>query len=92
MPNCLEAANVVTIADLVQKTEDEMLQTPNFGKKSLNEIKEVLSDMGLRLGMKLGPDGLPLDINGEEENLAYDADMIRSDLVKNSNSITPEEE
>ncbi len=69
--NCLEAANVVTIADLVQKTEDEMLQTPNFGKKSLNEIKDVLTDMGLKLGMKLGPDGLPLDDNGDGDTLHY---------------------
>lgn len=63
--NCLEAANVVTIADLVQKTEEEMLQTPNFGKKSLQEIKDVLAEMGLRLGMKLGPDGLPMEDDGE---------------------------
>ncbi|HXF91974.1 MAG TPA: DNA-directed RNA polymerase subunit alpha [Nitrospiraceae bacterium] len=55
--NCLKNANIKTIADLVQKTEVEMLKTKNFGKKSLNEIKEVLAGMGLSLGMKL--DGLP---------------------------------
>lgn len=51
--NCLKNANIKTIADLVQKTEVEMLKTKNFGKKSLNEIKEILSDMGLSLGVKL---------------------------------------
>ena len=51
--NCLKNANIKTIADLVQKTEMEMLKTKNFGKKSLNEIKEMLAEMGLGLGMKL---------------------------------------
>src|SRR5918993_3814850 len=51
--NCLKNANIKTIADLVQKSEAEMLKTKNFGKKSLNEIKEILSEMGLGLGMKL---------------------------------------
>ena len=51
--NCLKNANIKTIADLVQKTEVEMLKTKNFGKKSLNEIKEILSEMGLGLGTKL---------------------------------------
>lgn len=49
--NCLKNDNIVYIGDLVQKTESEMLRTPNFGRKSLNEIKEVLSQMGLSLGM-----------------------------------------
>jgi DNA-directed RNA polymerase subunit alpha len=51
--NCLKNANIKTIADLVQKTEAEMLKTKNFGKKSLNEIKEILTEMGLGLGVKL---------------------------------------
>jgi len=51
--NCLKNANIKTIADLVQKTEADMLRTKNFGKKSLNEIKEILTEMGLSLGMKL---------------------------------------
>jgi DNA-directed RNA polymerase subunit alpha len=51
--NCLKNDNIVYIGDLVQKTEAEMLKTPNFGRKSLNEIKEVLSQLGLGLGMKL---------------------------------------
>lgn len=49
--NCLKNDNIVYIGDLVQKTEAEMLRTPNFGRKSLNEIKEVLTQMGLSLGM-----------------------------------------
>ena len=51
--NCLKNDNIVYIGDLVQKTESEMLRTPNFGRKSLNEIKEVLSQMGLSLGMDI---------------------------------------
>ena len=49
--NCLKNDNIVYIGDLIQKTEGEMLRTPNFGRKSLNEIKEVLASMGLSLGM-----------------------------------------
>ncbi|WP_043340411.1 DNA-directed RNA polymerase subunit alpha [Belnapia moabensis] len=49
--NCLKNDNIVYIGDLVQKTEQEMLRTPNFGRKSLNEIKEVLASMGLGLGL-----------------------------------------
>ena len=51
--NCLKNANIRTIGELVQKTEAEMLKTKNFGRKSLNEIKEILPGMGLSLGMKL---------------------------------------
>jgi DNA-directed RNA polymerase subunit alpha len=51
--NCLKNANIRTIGELVQKTEAEMLKTKNFGRKSLNEIKEILGSMGLSLGMKL---------------------------------------
>ncbi len=51
--NCLKNDNIIYIGDLVGKTEAEMLRTPNFGRKSLNEIKEVLSSMGLRLGMDI---------------------------------------
>ena len=51
--NCLKNANIRTIRELVQKSEPEMLQTKNFGRKSLNEIKEILLDMGLGLGMRL---------------------------------------
>ena len=51
--NCLKNDNIVYIGDLIQKTEPEMLRTPNFGRKSLNEIKEVLAQMGLHLGMEV---------------------------------------
>ena len=50
--NCLKNDNIVYIGDLIQKTESEMLRTPNFGRKSLNEIKEILAQMGLHLGME----------------------------------------
>ncbi len=56
--NCLKTANIRTIADLVQRSEAELLKTKNFGKKSLNEIKAILADMGLLLGMQLDPEEL----------------------------------
>ena len=59
--NCLKNDNIVYIGDLIQKSEAEMLRTPNFGRKSLNEIKEVLAGMGLHLGMDV-PDWPPEDI------------------------------
>jgi DNA-directed RNA polymerase subunit alpha len=67
--NCLKNDNIVYIGDLVQKTEQEMLRTPNFGRKSLNEIKEVLTAMGLGLGMTV-PEWPPENI----EDLAKRAD------------------
>ena len=51
--NCLKTENIFYIGDLVQKSEGEMLKTPNFGRKSLNEIKEVLAHMGLGFGMTI---------------------------------------
>ena len=59
--NCLKNDNIIYIGDLVQKTETDMLRTPNFGRKSLNEIKEVLGQMGLHLGMAI-PDWPPENI------------------------------
>jgi DNA-directed RNA polymerase subunit alpha len=56
--NCLKTANIRTIADLVQRSEQELLKTKNFGKKSLNEIKTILGEMGLHLGMRLDPEEL----------------------------------
>ena len=56
--NCLKTANIRTIADLVQRAEPELLKTKNFGKKSLNEIKTILGEMGLRLGLQLDPEEL----------------------------------
>ena len=80
--NCLKNANIQTIGDLVQKTEAEMLRTKNFGRKSLNEIKEILSSLGLGFGMKfdstgrlIAPSGTPAmlgvadtDIDAEDED------------------------
>jgi len=60
--NCLKNADIKTIGELVQKTEAEMLKTKNFGRKSLNEIKEILSEMGLSFGMKLDPEGRPVPV------------------------------
>jgi DNA-directed RNA polymerase subunit alpha len=81
--NCLKNANIQTIGELVQKTEAEMLKTKNFGRKSLNEIKEILGTMGLGLGMKIDEHGnavpnpnavpapayVPGEIEEEEEDL-----------------------
>lgn len=67
--NCLKNDNVVYIGDLVLKTESEMLKTPNFGRKSLNEIKDVLSSMGLRFGMDV-PEWPPENI--EELSRRYE--------------------
>ena len=62
--NCLKSDDVFRVGDLVQRSEQEMLRTPNFGRKSLNEIKEVLENMGLELGMEL-PNWPPLDDTAE---------------------------
>lgn len=84
--NCLKNANIQTIGELVQKTESEMLRTKNFGRKSLNEIKEILSNMGLSLGMRVdahgrltappnvpassSPEYLPEEETEDQDNLA----------------------
>ena len=70
--NCLKNDNIIYIGDLVQKTESEMLRTPNFGRKSLNEIKEVLSSMSLYLGMEIPnwpPDNIAELSKQLEENI-----------------------
>ena len=64
--NCLEAAEIITIKDLVTKSEPEMLKYRNFGRKSLNEIKTILADMGLTFGMVLDSD--EIEEEGEELN------------------------
>jgi DNA-directed RNA polymerase subunit alpha len=70
--NCLKHADIRLIGDLVQKTEAEILATKNFGRKSLNEIKEILLEMGLGLGMKL--DNWPhKKAEGEEEQMESEA-------------------
>ena len=63
--NCLKNANIGTIGDLVQKTEAEMLRTKNFGRKSLNEIKEILATMGMGFGMKFDSQGRLLTPSGQ---------------------------
>lgn len=65
--NCLEAAGIKTIRDLVQKTESEMLKYRNFGRKSLTEIKNILKEMNLRFGMEIDKDsGLPVSAGSEK--------------------------
>jgi DNA-directed RNA polymerase subunit alpha len=71
--NCLKNANIKTIADLVQKTEQEMLRTKNFGRKSLNEIKEILHGMGLRLGMRVDLDALNKEVALQRGGIEQDA-------------------
>ena len=66
--NCLKNANITLIGELAQKTESEMLKTTNFGRKSLNEIKAMLEEMGLSLGMKLDNFFPPKQHEGEEED------------------------
>jgi len=64
--NCLKNASIRTIGELVTKSEAEMLKTKNFGRKSLNEIKEILTSMGLQLGMKLDDHGRPVAPSGNQ--------------------------
>jgi DNA-directed RNA polymerase subunit alpha len=68
--NCLKNANIQTIGDLVQKTEAEMLRTKNFGRKSLNEIKEILGNLGLSFGMKFDSQGRLISPTGAVAPLA----------------------
>ena len=80
--NCLQNANIRYIYELVQKTEAEMLKTKNFGRKSLNEIKEILGEMGLSLGMKL--DGFVAPAHGSkpvetESNTSENAELSFED-------------
>src|SRR5438034_10931817 len=63
--NCLKNANIRTIGELVTKSEAEMLKTKNFGRKSLNEIKEILASMGLGLGMRFDEKGNPMALAPE---------------------------
>ncbi len=65
--NCLKNANIRYIGELVQKTDAEMLKTKNFGRKSLNELKKILAEMGLSFGMKI-PDWSPPEVEGTKEN------------------------
>ena len=78
--NCLKNENIVYIGDLVQKTESEMLRTPNFGKKSLNEIKAVLKTMGLSLNMAV-PDWPPESVEEMMSCLLYTSPSPRDGLL-----------
>jgi DNA-directed RNA polymerase subunit alpha len=75
--NCLQNANIKYIYELVQKTESEMLKTKNFGRKSLNEIKDILGEMGLSLGMKL--DGF---VPPSQPSKPADSDLDESRMMK----------
>ncbi len=78
--NCLKNANIQTISDLVQKTEAEMLRTKNFGRKSLNEIKEILGGLGLGFGMKFDSQGRLVSPAGTPATLEpMDGDDIDDD-------------
>jgi DNA-directed RNA polymerase subunit alpha len=77
--NCLKNANIQSIADLVQKTEAEMLRTKNFGRKSLNEIKEILSGMGLQFGMKFDAQGRLISGSGQPVTPTAPSDRPRDD-------------
>ena len=84
--NCLKNANIQTIGELVQKTEAEMLRTKNFGRKSLNEIKEILGTIGLSLGMKIdqhgrliAPVNVPGPIEGMDGRLDDDLDDLNAE-------------
>lgn len=70
--NCLEAAGIKTIRDLVQKTESEMLKYRNFGRKSLSEIKGILKEMGLTFSMKLDERGIPIPSSEDKEEQTED--------------------
>jgi DNA-directed RNA polymerase subunit alpha len=66
--NCLKNANIRTIRDLIQRSEREMLATKNFGKKSLNEIKDILHGMGLDFGMEFDEQGNPIPGSGGRDS------------------------
>ena len=69
--NCLKNDNIIYIGDLVQKTEPEMLRTPNFGKKSLIEIREVLKNEGIKLGVEM-----------KETEMIYESDSVAISYLK----------
>jgi DNA-directed RNA polymerase subunit alpha len=87
--NCLKNANIQTIGDLVQKTEAEMLRTKNFGRKSLNEIKEILAGLGLTFGMKFDGQGRLVSPSGAPAMIGT---PITPDLSGGEDEIEGEEE
>ena len=80
--NCLKNANIQTISDLVQKTEAEMLRTKNFGRKSLNEIKEILAGLGLSFGMKFDAQGHLIGPAAPVASMPSPGDMDLEDNVE----------
>jgi DNA-directed RNA polymerase subunit alpha len=93
--NCLKNANISTISDLVQRSESEMLRTKNFGRKSLNEIKEILGVLGLQFGMRFDsqgrlvmPSGTPVSLESlgdlastsSEQEAPEDAESLENSL------------
>ena len=89
--NCLKNANIQTIADLVQKTEAEMLRTKNFGRKSLNEIKEILSGMGLQFGMKFDAQGRLVSGSGQPVTPTTPSERPRDDDEEGHEDLEDEE-
>ena len=94
--NCLKNANIQTIGDLVQKSEAEMLRTKNFGRKSLNEIKEILSGLGLTFGMKfdaqgrlISPSGAPAQIGTPLSPSEYSIDTDVDDDEEDEEEVSP---
>jgi DNA-directed RNA polymerase subunit alpha len=85
--NCLKNANIQTIGELVQKTEAEMLKTKNFGRKSLNEIKEILASMGLSLGMKIDEHGNAVAVPGANQSSSMSSLPSSSSLPPSYSSI-----
>jgi len=92
--NCLQNAKINLIGELVQKTDAEMLKTKNFGRKSLNEIKAILSDMGLGLGMKLDffPPSEDFDEEGEETDSPEENENSSGAEKTTAPSVTSEDE
>ena len=85
--NCLKNDNIIYIGDLVQKIEPEMLRTTNFGRKSLNEIKEVLNSMSLYLGMEI-PNWPPENIDELAEFLNVTPEEVKQTLSQNGRHIS----
>ncbi len=82
--NCLANANIRNIADLVQKSEQEMLKTRNFGRKSLNEIKELLTSMNLSFNMDVSEFGLPAKDEEQNEQMESESDEQTEEEIENS--------
>ena len=91
--NCLQNAKISLIGELVQKTDAEMLKTKNFGRKSLNEIKAILEDMGLSLGMKIPHfPAAPISDDEEEKEGEVEADTIDEDVKEEATDEADDED